>query len=536
MRAIGAAGLALVLTFYATRTPAQDVQTFGVYDLQEQRIAGPLAVAAPRGSHPDDVQVVVTVDTDGKVIDAKLAHPNRGSTHAAALEAAQQWRFAPQNFEGKPIIAVGTIKIDTEPAPIPPNTNIRFPDAKPEDVEITLERSACFGSCPDYRVTIHGDGRVIFSPRGDVPGDPVGMLHREFNGDNVIWPVRHEDRIEPKLVTDLLDKFRAAHFMGMKDEYVAEVTDSSTTVLTLRMGRTRKTVVDYVGTDVGMPESVRALQDAVDKTAGTERWIDGNVDTIAWMKARGVDFRSREAAAIILGAIARNHGPDGRARLDPLLRAAIDAGLDLDRDVPFRDRQPEREPESLGTAIAVHAAISGDAELFERLAKAGYVARMTQEQLEQALANAGGCDPAIIRALVAAGARASGESNPLFALQDDYGYCAKVAPEQRLAAARVLIELGTPVNDRNEYGKTPLMDSSEPEIAKLLIQSGADINARTDDGESVLLYASGDQVLYVLLRAGADAKVHTKTASVRDIAKRWHYPATLAWLDAHGIP
>lgn len=40
----------------------------------------------------------------------------------------------------------------------------------------------------------------------------------------------------------------------------------------------------------------------------------------------------------------------------------------------------------------------------------------------------------------------------------------------------------------------------------------------------------------MLMRAGADARVRTKTASVRDIARRWHYPATLAWLDAHGIP
>lgn len=40
----------------------------------------------------------------------------------------------------------------------------------------------------------------------------------------------------------------------------------------------------------------------------------------------------------------------------------------------------------------------------------------------------------------------------------------------------------------------------------------------------------------MLLRAQADAKVRTPIQSVRDIAKRWHWPATLAWLDAHGIP
>lgn len=31
------------------------------------------------------------------------------------------------------------------------------------DVEISLQQSACFGRCPEYAVTVHGDGSVEFS-------------------------------------------------------------------------------------------------------------------------------------------------------------------------------------------------------------------------------------------------------------------------------------------------------------------------------------------------------------------------------------
>ena len=31
-----------------------------------------------------------------------------------------------------------------------------------KDVIITLERTECFGTCPVYRLTVHGDGRVVY--------------------------------------------------------------------------------------------------------------------------------------------------------------------------------------------------------------------------------------------------------------------------------------------------------------------------------------------------------------------------------------
>lgn len=46
-----------------------------------------------------------------------------------------------------------------------------------EDVTITLERTVCFGACPDYTVTIHGDGTVVYEGRNFVAVEGVQTAH-----------------------------------------------------------------------------------------------------------------------------------------------------------------------------------------------------------------------------------------------------------------------------------------------------------------------------------------------------------------------
>ncbi|MBC2663655.1 energy transducer TonB [Novosphingobium flavum] len=105
---------------------------------------------------------MVTVDVDGNVTNARVTDNWFDGDASAALAAARQWKLRPQSFDGKPIQAVGKITIEFNPPEIPPDTSVPFPTAAPEDVEITLERTACFGTCPDYQVTIRGDGKVRF--------------------------------------------------------------------------------------------------------------------------------------------------------------------------------------------------------------------------------------------------------------------------------------------------------------------------------------------------------------------------------------
>ena len=133
------------------------------------------------------------------------------------------------------------------------------PGAPPPDtgpVRITLERGVCFGFCPDYTVSISGDGQVTYEGRRFV---------------NVAG--RQTATIPAADVQRLLARFDAVGFNNLRDEYRAQVTDLPTYIVTLeRNGRTKR-VLDYGGTGAGMPEAVRALQGEINRTANTARWV-----------------------------------------------------------------------------------------------------------------------------------------------------------------------------------------------------------------------------------------------------------------------
>ena len=123
-------------------------------------------------------------------------------------------------------------------------------------VEIRLNRTPCFGYCPDYTVTISGDGAVHYVGRRFV--NVTGEQHAQ---------------ISPAEVQALLARFDAIGFDDLQSEYRAEVTDLPTTTITLtRNGRT-KSVLDYGGPGAGMPRAVRELQAEIDRVAGTSRWV-----------------------------------------------------------------------------------------------------------------------------------------------------------------------------------------------------------------------------------------------------------------------
>ena len=122
--------------------------------------------------------------------------------------------------------------------------------------QITLQRTACFGFCPDYTVTIDEAGEV------------------RYEGRRFVSAVGVRDAVIPREdVQRLLARFDEIGFERLRDESRAQITDLPSTIVTLtRNGRTKR-VVDYGGTSVGMPESVRGLQAEIDRVAGTARWV-----------------------------------------------------------------------------------------------------------------------------------------------------------------------------------------------------------------------------------------------------------------------
>lgn len=121
---------------------------------------------------------------------------------------------------------------------------------------ITLTRSACYGLCPSYSVTIRDTGDV------------------RYVGEHYVNVIGEQHAVIPRAdVQRLLRRFDAMGFDNLRSEYRAEVTDLPTTTITLeRDGRT-KSVLDYGGRMAGMPDSVGALQDEIDRVANTGRWV-----------------------------------------------------------------------------------------------------------------------------------------------------------------------------------------------------------------------------------------------------------------------
>jgi hypothetical protein len=106
---------------------------------------------------------------------------------------------------------------------------------------------------------------------------PLSASHRQLVAQGVVLPGTHKDWIAPATVAALFAQFRKAGFFNLRSLYRAEITDGAAYVLTADAGQRHKSVEDYMGRLIGMPKVVTELEDAVDKVAGTVRWVRGTV-------------------------------------------------------------------------------------------------------------------------------------------------------------------------------------------------------------------------------------------------------------------
>ena len=140
--------------------------------------------------------------------------------------------------------------------------------ASPTDTVITLERGACYGNCPIYRVSLHADGRV------------------EFHGErDVAYVGNASANVAPAAVGMLLDRFEQAGFQEFEERYGRGTAacrhyaaDAPTVVLTVARGDTLKRVEHDHGC-VGAPPALTSLEQAVDSAAETARWTTSSASS-----------------------------------------------------------------------------------------------------------------------------------------------------------------------------------------------------------------------------------------------------------------
>lgn len=362
--------------------------------------------------------------------------------------------FPPAEAEpiGGPVAATNLGEASPQPSP---SRHVPFPSGPIETVHVKLERSGCYGSCPSYSVEISGTGHVL------------------FKGDSfVTFAGEHRRRVPANDVACLVDNFRAADFWSLASKYEAPITDSPTYRITFSINGQSKTVTDYVGRAVGMPESVTDLETAIDQTAHTATWIRGDSRTIPALEEEGFDFASPRAARYLASAVAEAPDPV----VFGLLRKHVPVDGRVARD--FSDRAGP-------TAVEV-AALYGRLEILRALIAAGVFDR-------------GG------RKLVSATLRASVGS-------------------QRLDVVREVLKYHPDVNGRDEYGETALMliftgahphagDENWPDetvgIIKLLGQAGANPNIANKEGETPLSNAYDEDQIAALKAICAKQASHS---------------------------
>jgi hypothetical protein len=137
------------------------------------------------------------------------------------------------------------------------------PEPAREDsaVEISLERTACFGSCPIYTLTVDGSGLVRYE----------GMAFVEHVGMD-------SAQISPADVSALVSEAERSGFFLLADSYQQGdptcpeyFPDSPSVIASITAGESRKrVVVDYGCT--GFPQTLAALASRIDSVTGAARW------------------------------------------------------------------------------------------------------------------------------------------------------------------------------------------------------------------------------------------------------------------------
>lgn len=214
-----------------------------------------------------------------------------------------------------------------------PQVAVKTPAAKTASgpIEITIERSACYGTCPSYKVALREDGTVTYEGRDFV----------RVKGTRT-W------KIDPGAVAALASEMQQAGYFDLQDEYVARVTDNPTTYTSLTIdGRTKK-IKDYVAG----PAKLKEIEAKIDQVSGVKDYISVSGKVIVEMQKTGWRATTGEAAGWMWRA-----ATDGDAEV---IRALLKAGASPD----------EVETETDNTVL-MQAAASGDADCVRLLLEAG---------------------------------------------------------------------------------------------------------------------------------------------------------------------
>jgi hypothetical protein len=133
---------------------------------------------------------------------------------------------------------------------------INFYDTTPpQDVIITVERTACFGFCPDYRLSIYGNGKVVYE----------GYYYVRVEGTRTAY-------IPKSKVRELVAEFERIGFYNFDDHYIMGATDLPSALISIDLEGRSKTI-DMYGAEMIAPEEIANLIKQIEEAVNVSRWV-----------------------------------------------------------------------------------------------------------------------------------------------------------------------------------------------------------------------------------------------------------------------
>jgi Domain of unknown function (DUF6438)/Ankyrin repeats (3 copies) len=145
--------------------------------------------------------------------------PNESRTRF--LNKLETWRYTPFHRDNDAVPVILTEKIYEQESP---RQNIAAPTAAMDRVQIELERTGCFGTCPSYHVIIRGDGHVTY--KGGEFVDVTGV---------------HDYQIPQDDISKLVATLQTLDIWSLRSSYAAKVTDLPAYTITVFMGNALQT-------------------------------------------------------------------------------------------------------------------------------------------------------------------------------------------------------------------------------------------------------------------------------------------------------
>lgn len=468
------------------------------------------------------VELSVIVNGNGRVESAK---PVRGPErfYARAQEIEMHRAFEPINDKDGDIVrAHFTDAVRIAPPERWSDRSTPFP--QPIDrttFRIALQRTVCYGSCPGYKVSISGAGEVQWE------GGPHA----------VAVPGTHHATLPSKSIDDLIDAVRASRILDARDDYHAGWTDNPTYVVSVDINGLHKQVIDYIGIIVGMPTSIRDLEDTVDRVAGTDKWIAGNADLLPSLRAEHWDFAAATPDNMrlynsalqhemqgVVAAFSEAHAPVFSSDPNipsPVCVASATARSSVVLHMMANVPNNQAITQSALNECLMAAAQGGDLQLTDLWLKRGASVTATPHvysadsmyltQGSPLLAAIQGGSPAVVQRLLEAKA-------PLDSAHNDGRNLVAVAisstqsnnPDDKRSILQALLRAGVDPNERTDRDLPLFQLLSEPSLVPVLVGAGVDPNAIDRNGMIPLMTNIYISVLKAMLEAGADPTLRNK--------------------------